>query len=139
MSCIETYVTLRIFSEFMQPEEIGAILGIKATRALARDLESRYRPRRECNFWAWSTQEKDVSLDSVAHINVIVTLLKDKRECLNTLRARGCKIDLMSYWVSNGQGGPSLDIQTMKSLCDLGLEIWWDIYFHNEIPPARQT
>ena len=132
MSCVDTYVTLRVFSESMHPDEIGLLLGIEATSAEPRDLESRYRQRREWNFWAWDTREKDNSLDNLSHINTIVDLLNGKRERLDSLRSRGCEVDLMSYWVSDGQGGPWLDVRTMQSLCDLGLEIVWDIYFRNE-------
>jgi hypothetical protein len=45
------------------------------------------------------------------------------------LLIKGCKIDITSYWVSVGQGGPWLMPQQMLRLGALGIDIWWDIYF----------
>ena len=52
-----------------------------------------------------------------------------KEIALRHLRERGCDIDICCYWVSSGQGGPSLDVQTLERLARLGLPIWWDVYF----------
>ncbi len=44
----------------------------------------------------------------------------------------GCQTDICNYWVSNGQGGPSLDVEMLGALHDLGLPIWFDMYFERE-------
>ena len=131
MSCVETYVTLRIFSDSMHPDEISAILGIDAMDARPRDINSRHRPRREHNLWAWDTRPFE-STDNLDHIKKVLEVLDGKQDRLDKLRALGCEVDLYSYWVGNGQGGPFLDISTMRSLCDLGLEIGWDTYFRKD-------
>ncbi len=41
----------------------------------------------------------------------------------------GCQTDISNYWVSNGQGGPSLVVDMMGELHERGLPIWWDMYF----------
>lgn len=131
MSCVETYVTLRIFSDSLHPDEIGEILGIKATEARPRDLNSKYRPRREHNFWGWDTRTCK-STENLDHIKKVIDILDGKEDRLDKLRDLGCDLDLYSFWVGNGQGGPFLDISTMRSLCDLGLEIGWDTYFRKD-------
>jgi len=131
MACVETYLTLRIFSESMHPDEISLILGIDPTVAKPRDSNSKYRPRRETNFWGWETKSCD-STDNLDHIKKVIELLTGREDRLDKLRALGCELDLYSYWVGDGQGGPSLDIATMRSLCNLGLEIGWDTYFRKD-------
>lgn len=132
MSCIETFATLRIFSATISPETIGERIGIEATEMRPIDPESTYRPRRETNYWAWCTKGKIDSKENLLHIAAIIDRLKDKVIQLESLRESGCQIDICNYWVSTGQGGPSLDAATMGTLSKLGLEIWWDVYFGEE-------
>lgn len=132
MSCLETYATLRIFSATMAPESIGAKLGIAATKATPADADSRYRNRRERNLWTWSTRGIVDSRDNLEHVHAVVSLLEGKAAQLSELRALGCQTDVFCYWVSSGQGGPSLGSATMLSLATLGLDVAWDIYFGEE-------
>jgi hypothetical protein len=129
MTCLETYATLRIFSEALHPEVIGQRLQIDGMDMLPRDPASRYRPRRETNYWGWCTRPLVDSTNNVDHIAAVVNLLESKGSVLDELRLEGCDIDICCYWVSSGQGGPSLDVDMMQSLCKLRLSIWWDVYF----------
>ena len=131
-TCLETYATLRIFSESLAPDVIGDVLGVEATVAKPIDPASRYRPRRETNFWGWCSEGSVNSVDNLQHVAAIIDLLDGKAAALEDLRSRGCQIDICCYWVSTGQGGPSMDMATMKALVALGLEIWWDVYFGKE-------
>jgi len=63
------------------------------------------------------------------HIRAITAILGDKGEQLGQLREAGCEIDVCCYWVSSGQGGPSLEVSDLAALSALGLAIWWDVYF----------
>jgi len=129
MSCIlETFSTLRIFSETLPPAVIGEKLGIEATGGYERDPESRYRPNRETNYWCWSTDRHVDPLDNLSHIKRIIEKFSNKAMELEELRNSGCETDICNYLVTTGQGGPELDIETMQSLCRLGLTIWWDVY-----------
>ena len=132
MSCIETYATLRIFSADLHPDEIGEILGIEPTKTIPRDPASKYRPRRECNFWSWETRDRVQSTDNAEHLAAIIKQLEGHSAALQKLRDMGCQTDISNYWVSNGQGGPSLDVEMMGVLHELGLSIWWDMYFGSE-------
>ena len=129
MSCLETYATLRIFSQSLHPEEVSRILGIEATRPRPKEPDSKYRPRREHHYWGWSSDSQIHSADGLEHVRAIIGLLQGKTEQLEQLRATGCDMDVSCYWVSSGQGGPSLDASDLAALSSLGLAIWWDVYF----------
>lgn len=131
-TCVETYSTLRIMSDSVAPEKIGDQLGIEPTQTIPIDPTSRYRTRRQTHYWSWSTKDKIEGVENLEHIKAIVGLLKGKESILNNLREEGCEIDVVNYWVSIGQGGPELDVDTMKELYELGLPIWWDVYFERD-------
>ena len=129
MTCIlETYATLRIFSDTMHPDAIGEKLEIEATGGYERNPEARARSKRETNYWCWTTDRHVDPLNNLKHIKRIIKKFNDKTTELEDLRDSGCKTDICNYLVTTGQGGPELDIETMQSLCRLGLTIWWDVY-----------
>ena len=132
MSCLETYATLRIFSQTMHPLEISRVLGLEATRSKPLDQNSKYRTRRENNFWAWSTRTQLDSENGLEHIRALLDALAGRQQKLEELRSSGCDIDVCCYWVSSGQGGPLLDVSALSELARLGLEIWWDVYFRTK-------
>jgi hypothetical protein len=131
-TCLETFATLRIFSEALHPDVIGQRLQIVSRETRPRDLSSRYRPRRETNYWGWCTRGIVNSTNNVEHVAAVIDLLAGKESLLDELRQAGCSIDICCYRVSCGQGGPSLDVAMMQSLCKLGLGIWWDGYFGSD-------
>jgi hypothetical protein len=69
------------------------------------------------------------SADNALHIAALLEIFGGKQEEFESLRSAGCETDVSCYWVSSGQGGPSLEVETMKELARLGLPIWWDVYF----------
>ena len=129
MSCLETYATLRIFSQTLDPSEISRILDLDATRSKPLDPASKYRPRRENHFWAWCTRTIVDSKDGLEHVRTVILTLAGKEQELGELRKAGCDIDVCCYWSSSGQGGPFLDVAALTGLARLGLEICWDVYF----------
>ncbi|WP_078059776.1 DUF4279 domain-containing protein [Xanthomonas massiliensis] len=129
MSCLETNATLRVFSESLHPEEVSSIWGLSATRPRPKEPDSKYRPRRECHYWSWSSDSQVHSQDGLEHIRAITAILRDKGGQLEQLREAGCDIDVCCYWVSSGKWGPSLEVSDLNSLSALGLAIWWDVYF----------
>lgn len=63
---------------------------------------------------------------------MILSSLEGKEEAIASLQGQGCKLDITSYWVSTGQGGPWLMPQQILKLGRLGIGVWWDIYFSAE-------
>ncbi len=47
-------------------------------------------------------------------------------------------MDICSFYESTGQGGPWLMPSQMLKLGQLGLEVWWDIYFISEEERAEE-
>jgi hypothetical protein len=132
-TCVETYSTLRIFSDDLGPDEIGSILHVEPTKAFRKgDVHGRGRIKRKANGWFYSTKKQIKSKDTRRHIDAILTALEGKADAIKTLREKGCKIDITSYWVSCGQGGPWLMPEQMIKLGTLGISVWWDVYFTNE-------
>ncbi len=54
---------------------------------------------------------------------------------MEVLRQKECQLNIMSYWVGIGQGGPALWPRQMLQLGALGLEVWWDVYFNHDDKP----
>ena len=129
MSCLETYATLRIFSETLHADEVTRRLGVQPTKRRPINPESKYRHERESHYWGWSSDRQLTSTEGLDHIRAVIELLRGKEEALKSLQRAGCQTDLCCYWVSSGQGGPFLDVEALSALSSLGLEIWWDVYF----------
>ena len=132
MSCLETFSTLRIFSEILSPEEITLILGLNGTKTRRKDPSSKYKHKQTDNMWQWSTKNMISSLDTEVHLNLIAEHFYEKDSELEALGQK-CQIDVISYFVTNGQGGPSVSSALMKKLSSLGLDIWWDVYLDSVV------
>jgi hypothetical protein len=116
----------------MSPYDISEKLSIEATGGYNLDPTSKARPRRDNNYWCWPTDLYQDPTDNISHIQRLIDKFSNKIAELDDLRNSGCKIDVCCYIVTTGQGGPELDIKTMQSLCNLGLNIWWDVYMDDK-------
>jgi hypothetical protein len=128
-TCAETYSTLRVFADEVNPVEITKALGIVPTKSFQKGEPHSNVLFRKTHGWFYSTAQLTPSKDTRRHIDLILEVLNGKGEVIEALRQRGCKLDIMSYWVSHGQGGPALWSHQMFKLGTLGIEVWWDIYF----------
>ena len=130
-TCAETFSTLRVFSQSMLPDEITALLNLAPTRSFNKGSPyCRGKLHRITNGWFYSTEKLVDSKDTRRHIDMILAALDGKIQAVDKIKSsEGGKIDLMSYWVSRGQGGPWLMPDQMLKLARLGISVWWDIYF----------
>jgi hypothetical protein len=131
-TCAETYSTLRIFADEIGAAEITDALGIPPTKSFLKGEPHGKGLFRKAHGWFYSTKKLINSKDTRRHIDLILEALDGKSEAIKVLHQRGCKLDIMSYWVSHGQGGPVLLPHQMLKLGTLGIEVWWDIYFADE-------
>jgi len=129
MACTRTYVGLCIYSPDIGPAEISERLGVASSKSFDRDPNSRYRSHRDHNFWLWSTQGSLESTDHIDHLDSLFARFEGAEAAIEALRASGCKTSISCYWDSDGQGGPSLDVKTIRKLAEFGADIWWDVYF----------
>jgi len=133
-SCSDTYATLRIFSDDLDPSEITRLLEIEPTESFRKgDRHALGKLQRKTNGWFYSTKEMSSSKDTRRHIDLILARLDGKVVWVKELLSKGCEIDISNYWNSaEGQGGPSLRPEQMLKLGTLGIGIWWDVYFTGE-------
>ncbi len=132
-TCVKTYSTLRIFSDALNPEEITDLLHIEPTSAFQKgEVHGRGKFERKTNGWFWCTEGMSSSKDTRRHVDLVLAAFEGKLDVVKALQARGCKIDITSYWMSSGQGGPWLMPPQMLKLGALGIGIWWDVYFADE-------
>jgi hypothetical protein len=132
-TCAETFSTLRVFSDSLAPEEITKALQIEPTRSFRKgDSHSQGKLQRKANGWFYSTQKLCASKDTRRHIEIILAALEGQAESTQVIQHQGCQVDITSYWVSTGQGGPGLMPEQMLKLGRLGISIWWDVYFPDE-------
>jgi hypothetical protein len=130
-TCVETYSTLRIFSDDMPPESVTRLIGVEPTKSFRKgDSHTRGRLRRKANGWFYSTEALSKSKDTRCHLDLVLSVLDGKDTAIKALHDAGCKIDITSYYVSTGQGGPWLMPPQMLRLGMLGIGVWWDVYFH---------
>lgn len=140
-TCHAAHATLRIARGEADPATVTARLGLAPTmmkacgqagawrdgewRALTPD--GRVSP---LNIWNLSTEGVMESRDSLRHIDHLLALLKGKDAAIASLQAEGWKIDIAVFWDSKwGHGGPTLTPSTMRRLAELGITIWYDVYF----------
>lgn len=128
-TCVETYVTFRVFSDRMPPEVVTEALGMEPTDSFRSGEVYGQGRKRKTHGWFYSTEGATTSRDSRRHLDLLIGALEGKAGVLERLREDGCEADIVSYWVSNGQGGPALRPDQMLKLGALGIPVWWDIYF----------
>ncbi|GAA6121152.1 DUF4279 domain-containing protein [Acidovorax sp. FG27] len=128
-SCKETYVTFRAFSKTLIADEISNVIKLKPTECFSRgDLFGKSNHVRTQTGWLLSSRNMVTSLDSRRHIAWIIERLKEQAVALDFLRGQGVEMDICCYYLSEGQGGPTMSFEHMKELGALCLDIWWDIY-----------
>src|SRR5687768_8907580 len=116
-TCVETYSTRRISSDTISPDEITKLLQIQPTNRFQKgDSNSQGKLKRKTNGWFYSTEKLSPSKDTRRHMDLILNALDGREEAVKKLHLDGCKIDITTYWVSVGQGGPWLMPQQMLTL-----------------------
>jgi hypothetical protein len=131
-TCVETYATLRIFGEAVEPESVSSMLGMTPTRLQRKGLPLHEGSRTitKLSGWFLETRGNVQSRDSRRHIDWLLDALTSKITRVQELQARGMEFDICCYWVSVGQGGPTIGPEQSRLLGSLGIELWFDIYFH---------
>jgi hypothetical protein len=131
-TCLETYATLRVFSDAVSPEEVTAALG-KDPTSVFRTGERRTssagakNPYHGTNGWFYSTKGVSKSRDCRRHLDLLAEAVLRKPAVLAELRDRGCTMDVTIFYVYT-QGGPTISPLQMRGLADAGIDVWWDLY-----------
>ncbi len=136
-TCNSTYATLRLFHVDLQPKEIDSFLGINATSShkCGDPISHKFseKGKRKQGGWFLESEGRVESKDTRRHIDWLLDQIENKTTILKELQAKGYKIDISCYWDSaNGHGGPTVSPAQSRRLADLGVELWFDVYFSGE-------
>lgn len=130
-TCLETHASLRVSSETLSPQDVSELLQIEASESYLKGSKIGRTSRvRSAHGWFLRSRHHVQSRDNRRHIDYILAKLEGSAHTLSRIReSPGAHMDIVSFYVSTGQGGPWLMPTQLRRLADLGLEIWWDIYF----------
>lgn len=130
-SCYETFVTLRIYSDTIIPEEITNFLQFQPTESVTKGDVYGINSKNvlEINGWFFTSEGFVDSKDCRRHFDFLADKIMPIKNELKALQNKDCEIDISCFWSSeNGQGGPTLSPKQLKKLAELELEIWFDVY-----------
>lgn len=136
-TCIETYATLRVFGEAVELDDVSRMLASTPTRTQRKGQPLREGAKTSAKLSGWFLETRAViqSKDSRRHLDSLLDILKPKVLEIQEMQARGMEIDICCFWLSVGQGGPTIGPEQSKVLGALGIEVWFDIYFDDAAKP----
>lgn len=128
-SCERTYLTLRIYSETLAPDEITDRLGVQPSRTQSVGARRTSKEKVKLNGWFLCSKSVVKSKDSRKHVDWLEDQLEGKSKKLRKLVKRGCSVDITCLWLPKGaDGGPTLSKKQISFLADLGVDFWYDFH-----------
>ena len=128
-TCKETYATLRIYQDVLDPDDLSRRLGLTPSTAHKQGATQGTGRASPSGGWFFSSEGKLTSKDLRRHVVWILDQLETKAGELLALQDEGYEMDLFCFWVSaHGHGGPTLDHEIMQRLALLRLNIGFDVY-----------
>ncbi len=129
-TCESTYVTLRIYCDFMTPDSLSEYLGIIPSSIQIKGQRSNLSDSLiTLNSWFLSSENIINSKDSRRHLDYILDIMLTIEEELKSLLDEKTNIDLSCFWSSkDGHGGPLLSQQQSSKLAKFDIDFWYDLY-----------
>jgi uncharacterized protein DUF4279 len=132
-SCARTYVMFFIRRGDLDPDAVSRQMGIEPSETQRRGdpLDAGTRRPVIFDFGAWFLRSREFigSRDALRHLDWLLDQLEPRGGILAALRAEGCEMGVLCYWLSaQGEGGPTLSPGSMGRLAALGLELGFGIY-----------
>jgi hypothetical protein len=118
--------------ETLDPDEVTRILGVAPTETqrAGEPRSSKIDKVHKLSGWFLSTQGVLTSRDARHHFDWLLERVRDKHQEFAILRDRGYLLDVCCRWDSkSGHGGPTLSPTQMFGFAQLGVELWFDLYF----------
>jgi hypothetical protein len=133
-TCAEAYATLRLYHSEARPEAVSSALGIEPSDVQhAGDTyqgSGRIRTKK-LSGWFLSSEADVSSFDLSKHIQYILGRLSGKEQIIARLIGEGWRADIACMWDSAyGHGGQTLPPDLLRRLGEVGVEVWFDVYFH---------
>jgi hypothetical protein len=144
-TCARTYATLLIYPGDLDPTVVTERLGIEPSSRQRRGEAVRRDDGRPgwvapLNGWFLTTRGRLDSRDSRRHVGWLLDRVEPKAEAVRSLRQAGCRMTVSCFWLSQGgHGGPTVPVDQMRRLADLGIELWFDFYgpYDDDRRPSR--
>jgi hypothetical protein len=128
-TCRETYVTLRIYHEELNPQDVSSKLRLTASHSQSKGQVIQGQRVAPIGGWFIGSEGHVDSRDVQRHIGWILDQLLGREALLLALQDEGYETDLFCFWASaTGHGGPELSPEIMERLSSLRLKIGFDIY-----------
>ena len=131
-TCSYAHAWLRIMSEDLNPDEVTEFLGVTPSQ-IQRVGEPRTNKTTRVNKtsgWFLSTKGVLSSLDARHHLDWLLDHVANKKAEIDALRKRQYLVDVCVRWDSkSGHGGPTLSPKQLLGFGNLGIEVWFDVYF----------
>ena len=130
-TCTETYATLRIMADDLDPHEITRLLGISPSETLRAGDARPPKPGRVWEHCGWYLTSSGVvaSRDLRRHLDWLLDQIAEKQDIFAMFTSHGYLVDIPCFWSSaQGHGGPIFSPQQMTRLGTLGIELWIDLY-----------
>lgn len=128
-TCKETYATLRIYGDQLEPDELSRRLGLKPSESQTKGRPTEQQGLASVGGWFLSSKRQIESRDVQRHLGWILDQISDREPVLKELQAQGFEMDVFCFWVSaHGHGGPELSHEIMQRPSSLRLKIGFDVY-----------
>lgn len=130
----EVWISLRIYHVDLDPQQISDELQLQPTVAHKRGEPIQHTRISSAPTGAWVLESKGAvrSTDLEEHLAWMLSRLSTAREALLKLQDVGYDISLVCSWfTSSDMTCPSLTAEHMRSAGNLGLGLWFDIYFQS--------
>ena len=128
-TCKQTYATLRIYHDELDPEHVSQLLGLVASDAQRKGDDLSYGRIAPTGGWFLSSKDLLTSRDTRRHVTWILDQLEPNKTALLALQDRNYEMDIFCYWLSaSGHGGPELDHEFMGRLVSFRLNVGFDVY-----------
>ena len=128
-TCEETYATLRIYDDQLEPNVVSSRLVLTPSDAHKKGQLVGANRLAPTGGWFLSSQDQVISKDVRRHIAWILNQMAGREAQFLKLQDEGYETDIFCYWLSaSGHGGPELDPELMQRLVSLRLLVGFDVY-----------
>jgi Domain of unknown function (DUF4279) len=133
-TCEETYATLCLYRDDLNPETVTRELGLQPTDTQtcnkARTSGTETEVLATGNGWFLESRDFVQSRDLRRHVDWVLDQVEPQAKALKRLKEGNYKAVISCFWVSaHWHGGPMLCPAQVSRLAALGLEVWFDFYF----------
>jgi Domain of unknown function (DUF4279) len=130
-NCEETYASLRVAGDALDPDEVSRVLGIQPSLTRRKgEPHGRSGAINSTGVWILSSEGAVQSKRLEVHLRYLLERIEGRAPDLQRyVRQRGLELDVPCFWMSaTGQGGPVLSADLLRDLGALGVSLSFGFY-----------